>query len=79
MVEANASAAAGAVDAQSREQIPDQVLMYACIFTYEKAKIRRDILGYKFDFNAIVHYETSGQLHGGSGDAIKNFLNMNNE
>ena len=29
--------------------IPDQVLMYACIFSYEKPKYRTQILNFKFD------------------------------
>ena len=57
MVDSNA-ASGSRMDAQSREQIPDMVLMYACIFTYEKSKIRNEILNYQFDFNAIAHYES---------------------
>lgn len=29
--------------------IPDCVLMYACIFSYEKAKYRESVLAYRFE------------------------------
>ena len=55
MVESNAARAG---ETEQREQIPDSVLMYACIFTYEKAKIRREILGYQVNYSLIDGLES---------------------
>ena len=55
MVESNA-ARAGEVD--QREQIPDNVLMYACIFTYEKAKVRTQLLNYEVNYSVIENLES---------------------
>ena len=44
--------------AQGSDHIPDQVLMYACIFTYEKAKVRNQILKYNVNYEAIGHLES---------------------
>lgn len=51
---ANAEIAGGVAE---REQIPDCVLMYACIFTYEKAKIRGEIGTFKVNSDNIRQYE----------------------
>ena len=40
------------------DHIPDKVLMYACIFTYEKAKVRNQILNYNINYEAIDHLES---------------------
>ena len=47
---------------QMREQIPDKVLMYACIFTYEKPRVRTNILNYQVNTRVIENLETSGSL-----------------
>lgn len=36
-----------------RESIPDKVLMYACIFTYEKPRVRTDMLNYRVKYESI--------------------------
>lgn len=41
-----------------REQIPDSVLMYACIFTYETQKVRKQINDYQVNYTAIRNYES---------------------
>ena len=64
---------------QQRESIPDKVLMYACIFTYEKASIRSKILHYQVAYNAIQNYETSGQLPQNSTQVIQEFERMGHE
>ena len=40
-------------DNSQREQIPDKVLMYACIFTYESHRERKQMLDYQVNINAI--------------------------
>jgi hypothetical protein len=48
MVDTRQSVNSGVPQQQpSDNHIPDKVLMYACIFTYENAKIRTEILNYK--------------------------------
>ena len=41
-----------------REQIPDSVLMYACVFTYEKSRVRTDINNYSVNYSAVQNYES---------------------
>ena len=55
MVESNAARAG---EADMREQIPDNVLMYACIFTYEKAKVRSQLLNYEVNYSVIENLES---------------------
>ena len=55
MVESNAARAG---EVEQREQIPDNVLMYACIFTYEKAKVRSQILNYEVNYEVIDNLES---------------------
>ena len=55
MVESNAARAG---EADQREQIPDNVLMYACIFTYEKAKVRSQLLNYAVNYSVIENLES---------------------
>lgn len=62
-----------------REQIPDSVLMYACVFTYEKSRVRTDINNYSVNYSAVQNYETSGQLSAGSAEQIQQFVEMNHE
>ena len=44
----------GAAQATDVEKISDKVLMYACVFTYEKPKVRKDVNRYDF--------KTSGKI-----------------
>ena len=44
MVETTGGMPQEGMGGQMRESIPDKVLMYACIFTYEKPRVRTDIL-----------------------------------
>ena len=55
MVESNAARAG---EVEQREQIPDNVLMYACIFTYEKAKVRSQLLNYEVNYSVIENLES---------------------
>ena len=65
--------------APERESIPDKVLMYACIFTYEKPRVRAEILNYQVNYEAISSYESSNQLPGNSSQTIQNFESLGHE
>jgi len=62
-----------------REQIPDSVLMYACIFTYEKQSVRTQILNYQPNTSVIENLETSNQLPPNSANTVLSFIQMGHE
>mmetsp|Transcript_37560 Transcript_37560/g.49411 ORF Transcript_37560/g.49411 Transcript_37560/m.49411 type:complete len:95 (-) Transcript_37560:1317-1601(-) len=55
----------------SREPIPDKVIMYACIFTYEKPRVRTQILNYSFSDSPSIK-----QLSPEDGNRISKFVNL---
>lgn len=62
-----------------REQIPDSVLMYACIFTYEKQSVRTQILNYQPNTSVIENLETSNQLPPNSANTVRSFIQMGHD
>lgn len=44
--------------AQVNATIPDKVLMYACIFSYEPSKELQNMLSYQVNINVIEQYES---------------------
>ena len=44
------------------DQIPDNVLQYASVFTYEKSRIRNQLLQYRVNYSAIESYESKSHI-----------------
>ena len=65
--------------AGEREQIPDKVLMYACIFSHEKFAVRTEILNYTPNFQVIDNLITQGQLPANATSSIQAFLKLDND
>lgn len=61
---------------QRKTAIPDSVLMYASVFTYQKF-MRLEVLNMQIDWAMLNQYEQNGFLSRGAGNNIRDFVALN--
>jgi len=61
---------------QRRGGIPDSVLMYASVFTYNK-QLRLDVLNTNINWDQVASYEQNGFINKGAGQNLSAFIGFN--